>query len=54
MKRYPEFGVMFTPALVIDGVVKISEVQSAVIPWRIGRVFGGVNAGLEEFGPDRR
>ena len=24
MKRYPEFGVMFTPALVIDGVVKIS------------------------------
>lgn len=24
MKRYPEFGVMFTPALVIDGVVKLS------------------------------
>jgi hypothetical protein len=54
MKRYPEFGVMFTPALVIDGVVNISEVPSAVIPGRIVRVFGGVNAGLEEFGPDRR
>jgi small redox-active disulfide protein 2 len=24
MKRYPEFGVMLTPALVIDGVVKLS------------------------------
>ena len=24
MKRYTEFGVMFTPALVIDGVVKLS------------------------------
>lgn len=24
MKRYAEFGVMFTPALVIDGVVKLS------------------------------
>lgn len=24
MKRYPEFGVMFTPALVVDGVVKSS------------------------------
>lgn len=24
MKRYPEFGVMITPALVIDGVVKLS------------------------------
>jgi small redox-active disulfide protein 2 len=24
MQRYPEFGVMFTPALVIDGVVKLS------------------------------
>ena len=54
VKRYPEFGVMFTPALVIDGVVNISEVPSAVIPGRIVRVFGGVNAGLEEFGPDRR
>lgn len=24
VKRYPEFGVMFTPALVVDGVVKLS------------------------------
>ena len=24
MKRYPDFGVMFTPALVVDGVVKLS------------------------------
>ena len=24
VKRYPEFGVMFTPALVVDGVVKSS------------------------------
>jgi small redox-active disulfide protein 2 len=24
IKRYPEFGVMFTPALVVDGVVKSS------------------------------
>ena len=24
MKRYPDFGVMFTPALVVDGVVKSS------------------------------
>jgi Thioredoxin domain len=24
MKRYPEFGVMFTPALVVDCVVKLS------------------------------
>ena len=24
MKRYPEFGEMLTPALVIDGVVKLS------------------------------
>ena len=24
IKRYPEFGVMLTPALVIDGVVKLS------------------------------
>lgn len=24
MKRFPEFGVMFTPALVVDGVVKSS------------------------------
>jgi small redox-active disulfide protein 2 len=24
MKRYPEFGVMFTPALVVDGVVRSS------------------------------
>jgi small redox-active disulfide protein 2 len=22
--RYPEFGVMFTPALVVDGVVRLS------------------------------
>lgn len=22
VKRYPDFGVMFTPALVVDGVVK--------------------------------
>jgi small redox-active disulfide protein 2 len=22
--RYPDFGVMFTPALVVDGVVKLS------------------------------
>jgi small redox-active disulfide protein 2 len=24
VKRYPEFGVMFTPALVVDGVVRSS------------------------------
>ena len=24
VKRYPDFGVMFTPALVVDGVVKLS------------------------------
>ena len=24
VKRFPEFGVMFTPALVVDGVVKSS------------------------------
>jgi len=24
VKRYAEFGVMFTPALVVDGVVKLS------------------------------
>lgn len=24
VRRYPEFGVMFTPALVVDGVVKLS------------------------------
>ena len=24
VKRYPDFGVMFTPALVVDGVVKSS------------------------------
>ncbi|HET7202273.1 MAG TPA: thioredoxin family protein [Steroidobacteraceae bacterium] len=24
VKRYPDFGVMFTPALVVDGVVKVS------------------------------
>jgi small redox-active disulfide protein 2 len=24
VKRYPEFGVMFTPALVVDGIVKSS------------------------------
>jgi small redox-active disulfide protein 2 len=24
MKRYPDFGVMFTPALVVDGIVKLS------------------------------
>jgi small redox-active disulfide protein 2 len=24
VKRYVEFGVMFTPALVVDGVVKLS------------------------------
>lgn len=24
IKRYPDFGVMFTPALVVDGVVKVS------------------------------
>jgi len=24
VKRYPEFGVMFTPALVVDGAVKSS------------------------------
>ena len=24
MKRFPDFGVMFTPALVVDGVVKLS------------------------------
>jgi small redox-active disulfide protein 2 len=30
VKRYPEFGVMFTPALVVDGVVKLSgKVPSA-------------------------
>jgi small redox-active disulfide protein 2 len=24
VKRYPDFGVMFTPALVVDGVVRLS------------------------------
>jgi small redox-active disulfide protein 2 len=24
VKRYPDFGVMFTPALVVEGVVKVS------------------------------
>jgi len=24
VRRYPDFGVMFTPALVVDGVVKLS------------------------------
>lgn len=24
VKRFPEFGVMFTPALVVDGIVKSS------------------------------
>ena len=24
MKRYADFGVMFTPALVVDGAVKLS------------------------------
>jgi small redox-active disulfide protein 2 len=24
VRRYPEFGIMFTPALVVDGVVKSS------------------------------
>lgn len=24
VKRYPDFGVMFTPALVVDGVLKLS------------------------------
>ena len=24
MKRYPDFGVMLTPALVVDGIVKLS------------------------------
>jgi hypothetical protein len=24
VRRYPDFGVMFTPALVVDGVVRLS------------------------------
>jgi hypothetical protein len=35
-------------------VSDLPRFRSLVIPWRILRAFGGVNASLEEFGPDLR